>query len=216
MSGSMYIQLASLLTYPEADYHDKLRAAIAVAPPASVPGLAEFVAAALPMSLEELQERFTAAFDLNPKGTLDLGWHLFGEKYERGLLLVRMRQQLAKYGIAESTELPDHLTHALRLLAAMQSEPKERTGIGCSDAERPEEDPAADFLGAIVLPALPAILSAAEESAPYDLLLKAIDSLLRAQFPGLEAGPQPNPLPIIEKSRAYTAAVCAGTTGDER
>ena len=228
MSSSMYAQLASLLTYPEEGYHDKLRAAIAAAPASCATDLMEFGASALAMKLEELQERFTAVFDLNPKGTLDLGWHLFGEKYERGLLLVRMRQQLARYGIAETTELPDHLTHALLLLDAMHSERNRCDSLSGSAHIRPaEENPAADFLGAILLPALAKILCPAptrqaksglagdpEESAPYDLLLKAVDSFLRAEFPEVEAEPLQATLPILESSQTHAAGVCAGTMGD--
>lgn len=217
MSHRMYQHLASLLTYPEADYRDHLRAAMAAAPPSCAVALREFGGAALAIKLEELQERFTAAFDLNPKGTLDLGWHLFGEKYERGLLLVRMRQYLATYGIAESAELPDHLTHALRLLGAMQAERNGRAGAGISCLlQSADRDPAADFVGAIMFPAMTAILSAAEENAPYDLLLKAVHSFLQAEFPDVEPEAAHATLPIIESSRVHAAVPCAGAMrGDE-
>src|SRR6266568_3182701 len=56
------------------------------------------------------QELYVQTFEFNPACTLELGWHLFGENYERGEFLVRMREQLRRHGIAESNELPDHLT----------------------------------------------------------------------------------------------------------
>ncbi|MFO0903240.1 MAG: nitrate reductase molybdenum cofactor assembly chaperone [Pirellulales bacterium] len=67
----------------------------------------------------EWEEAYTATFDVNPACALEIGWHLFGEEYDRGLLLVRMREELRKYGVPESGELPDHLTHVLPLIGAM-------------------------------------------------------------------------------------------------
>jgi nitrate reductase delta subunit len=69
--------------------------------------------------LSEVEEAFTRTFDVNPTCALEVGWHLFGEEYARGMFLVRMRQELRKYGLPESTELPDHLFHVLALVAAM-------------------------------------------------------------------------------------------------
>jgi len=69
--------------------------------------------------LHEVEEAFTRTFDVNPTCALEVGWHLFGEEYARGMFLVRMREELRKYGVAESTELPDHLCHVLAVVAAM-------------------------------------------------------------------------------------------------
>jgi nitrate reductase delta subunit len=69
--------------------------------------------------LYEVEEAFTHTFDVNPACALEVGWHLFGEEYARGMFLVRMRQELRKYGLAESTELTDHLCHVLAVVAAM-------------------------------------------------------------------------------------------------
>lgn len=70
----------------------------------------------------EVEELYTSTFDVNPVCAAEVGWHLFGEEYARGLFLVRLRQELRKYGIPESHELPDHLTHVLSVLAAMPAE----------------------------------------------------------------------------------------------
>lgn len=176
-----YEVLASLLRYPEADYHERVRQCLAGAPEACREDLAAFAAGMLSMSVEKAQEKFTATFDLNPNCALDLGWHLFGEKYERGLLLVRMRQELQRYGVAESAELPDHLSHALLLLGRM------------------ERDAAADFAGAIVLPALAKLLPAIEAHPPFDRLLRAIDRCLRADFPELAPVEPATTLPILQE-----------------
>lgn len=70
-------------------------------------------------TLEELEETYTKTFDVNPDCALEVGWHLFGEEYTRGLFLVRMREELRRYGLAESAELPDHITHVLDVIGAM-------------------------------------------------------------------------------------------------
>jgi nitrate reductase assembly molybdenum cofactor insertion protein NarJ len=64
-----------------------------------------------------VQERYVEAFDLDPESTLDIGWHLFADRPERGQFLVMVRQRLERAGISERTELPDHLPTLLRLIA---------------------------------------------------------------------------------------------------
>ena len=67
-----------------------------------------------------LEEAFTGTFDVNPACALEVGWHLFGEEYARGMFLVRMREELRKYGLAESSELPDHVSHVLAIVNAIR------------------------------------------------------------------------------------------------
>ncbi len=138
-------QLAALVTYPEGEYHKRVeecREALAEAHPAVVPLMASFAEAIAPMSIDELEELFTRTFDLNPVCSLEIGWHLFGENYDRGALMVKMRQELRRYGIGESVELPDHLTHCLTLLGRM------------------EPDRAQDFAHSCVLPAVEKMVNA--------------------------------------------------------
>ncbi len=158
--------LAALLTYPQPDYpllvEDSLRAATA----ACHEHLEQFTHAINGLEVWQLQELFTRTFDMNPVCSLELGWHLFGENYERGLLLVRMREELRRSGIHESTELPDHLTHVLELLARMDH------GRG------------ADFAGACVLPALKKMLEALRgKQNPFESVLLAVQAFLHSQFP---------------------------------
>jgi nitrate reductase assembly molybdenum cofactor insertion protein NarJ len=91
---------------------------------------------------------------------------LFGENYERGLLLVRMREALRRFQIQESTELPDHFTHVLELLGRM-------------DHARAE-----DFAAACVLPGLGKMIAAMNDKGnPYQPILLAIQAFLRIEFP---------------------------------
>ena len=69
--------------------------------------------------LSEVEEAFTRTFDINPMSALEVGWHLFGEEYARGMFLVRMREEMRKYAIPESVELPDHLSDVVKLIGAI-------------------------------------------------------------------------------------------------
>jgi nitrate reductase molybdenum cofactor assembly chaperone NarJ/NarW len=79
----------------------------------------------------EVEEAFTGTFDVSPTCALEVGWHLFGEEYARGLFLVRMREELRKYQLAESAELPDHITHVLALIGAMPDDEAKRFVTAC-------------------------------------------------------------------------------------
>lgn len=162
----IYDALAAVLTYPGEDYFARVDAAIFAAPPEIAWMLQEFADELDGRSTIELQELFTVTFDLNPVCSLELGWHIFGENYDRGLLLAKMRRLLAEHGIDEGGELPDHLSSALRLL------------------ERMDDDARRDFAVAIVLPALGKMLDAfREKHNPYEKLLNAIKTQLRSLCP---------------------------------
>ncbi|HJW73552.1 MAG TPA: molecular chaperone TorD family protein [Geothrix sp.] len=67
------------------------------------------------LDLREVQELYTRSFDLNPECSLDIGWHLFGETYQRGQFMAMMRHHLQEHGIEEGKNLPDHLPNLLDL-----------------------------------------------------------------------------------------------------
>ncbi|MEK8024139.1 MAG: molecular chaperone TorD family protein [Candidatus Hydrogenedentota bacterium] len=73
-------------------------------------------------TLSDMEELFTRTFDINPVCSFEIGWHLFGEQYERGAFMVRMRGLMRQFDIEESAELPDHLAHALLLIDRMPSD----------------------------------------------------------------------------------------------
>ena len=165
-AGNLYVALAGVLTYPREDYLARVHACLEAASPGIADRLRRLARRLEGRCVIELQELFTQTFDLNPVCSLELGWHLFGENYDRGLLMVRLRGEMAEHGVTESGELPDHLTHALLLL------------------DRMERERAADFAAAIVLPALDKMLSAIRKKEnPYQDLLEAVVALLRERFP---------------------------------
>ena len=81
--------------------------------------------------LYDLEEAYTRAFDLNPTCSLEIGWHLFGEEYVRGLFMVRMRNEMRERGLEETGELPDHVVHVLAVLAAMNPDPARELARAC-------------------------------------------------------------------------------------
>ena len=156
--------IAALLTYPRSDYPEAAKHAAACAGSAA-PALVAFATEILCKSSSGLQELYTNTFDLQPACSLDLGWHLFGEDYRRGLFLARMRRELRAYGIGESCELPDHLHHALLLLARM------------------EPAQAEEFAAAVVMPALERMLKCLPPDNPFNRLLNGLRGLMTMYFP---------------------------------
>jgi nitrate reductase delta subunit len=126
-----------------------------------------------------MQELYVQTFEFSPACTLEIGWHLFGENYERGEFLVRMREQLRRHGITESSELPDHLTHLLPLIGRM------------------EYGEAAELAGQFVLPALEKIRGSLTDN-PYNAVIRGIEERLTNDFP--DAPRRPVQLPIFQEA----------------
>jgi nitrate reductase delta subunit len=183
MRQALYDAFAAVLRYPEDN--NAIPAFDDTMPLGCLGHLGAFLSAIESLSLEAHQELFTQTFDLNPVCSLELGWHLFGENYERGLLLVRMREQLRRAGVAEDGELPDHLTYALRLLPRM------------------EQGYATDFAGAIVLPALVKMSQAIRgKDNPYEHLLSALAVMLHNDFPEIKLPEAKVELPVLAQEVA--------------
>ncbi|MCL4523194.1 MAG: molecular chaperone TorD family protein [Acidobacteria bacterium] len=164
-----YDSLAALLVYPSADYQHCVTRAVEVLASVDAQGAASlehFAEQIRGLSTEELQERFIQTFDMNPSRSLEAGWHLFGENYDRGTFLVKMRQQLRRLGIAESGELPDHITHVLAVLGRMPAGEAEEFAVAC------------------VFPALEKMRAGFDdnkEGNPFKDVLDALASMLRGQ-----------------------------------
>jgi nitrate reductase molybdenum cofactor assembly chaperone len=169
MQKSIYEQFARLFEYPGEDYHADAEQCLAVLrreESDAGASLEEFCASIHNLSTDDLRELFTRTFDLNPMCTLEIGWQLYGEDYQRGEFLVKMREQLREYDLRESGELPDHLTHALVLLAHLE----------------PEE--AAEFAGGYLLPALDKMRASwREDRNSFAALLESAFLQLRGEYP---------------------------------
>lgn len=116
--------LADLLEYPDVGYRERVAEASRLLARAELPDPLQSAAEALcdwaaGVEVQEAQELYTRTFDLSPAATLDVGWHVFGESYKRGALLVGLRGALRDHGVDSGAELPDHLPVVLRLMATM-------------------------------------------------------------------------------------------------
>lgn len=140
--------------------------------------LADFDAALRDLTQDETEELYTRTFDFSPGNALEIGWHLFGDDYNRGALLVRLRDELARHDIPEAWELPDHLMYVLPLIDRMSVEEASRFSRAC------------------VLPAVDIVVASLEEKQnPYESLLRCVALLLAAEF-GREARPNVS-LPVL-------------------
>lgn len=184
MNVETYGLFAKLLAYPSDATKSALetcRSALTGEPAIALSGFVDKVA---PLTTEELQELYVRTLDLNPTCSLEVGWQLYGENYSRGEFLVAMRQTLRRLGVEESTELPDHLTHALAAFGRMEA--SEATGF------------AAEFL----LPALEKMRQGL--NGPYADLLAAIQALIGATYPTAQTREEQRKsswsLPVIDPS----------------
>ncbi len=164
--ADLFDQLAAAFGYPHEDYLavlERCRAGLEQAAPQAAAALSRFKDELRACSLEEVQELYVRTFELNPVCALEIGWHLFGENYERGEFLVKLRQELRRFQIPESRELPDHVTHLLPLLGRLPA---------------PE---AAAFAREFLVPVLGKIQEALERAAsPFRYLAEAVRRLLAA------------------------------------
>ena len=170
-------QLAAALSYPE---QSGARAALE-----SFPGFAAIEAT-------ELEELYTRTFDINPVCSLETGWHLFGEDYNRGAFLVRMRGLLRQHGVKEGAELPDHLESALRVLPAM----------GAEDAS--------DLAREFILPAVMKMRTPFEKNDnPYGAVLAEVERFLRDTY----GDPIEWSAPTANAPYAKSPDICGGCHG---
>ena len=95
---SIYEQFAKLFEYPGEDYHanaEECLTALRGEHSDAAASLEEFCDSIRSLNTDDLRELFTRTFDLNPMCTLEIGWQLYGEDYQRGEFLVKMRGAIA-------------------------------------------------------------------------------------------------------------------------
>lgn len=126
--------LGELLSYPSETYLQAAELLYVVLQsdlPEAAQSISQFGEFIESRELHELEENFARTFDINPACALEIGWHLFGEEYARGSLLVRLRGEMRTHGVEESAELPDHISHVLSLLAVMDDGAARRLARAC-------------------------------------------------------------------------------------
>ncbi len=176
----LFDTLADVLAYPGVEYRVHMARAVALlrtlhAHPfadaqvriegadldEAVASLERFAAATADLTTSGFEELYTRTFDINPACALELGWHLHGESYDRGAFLVRMRSLLARFELAESGELPDHICHALAVFGRM---PDDEARVFARETLRPAITPMREALGTV--------------DNPYDNVLAAVEATL--------------------------------------
>ncbi len=164
--------VAQALEYPRPEDALRLRAAAYRLPEGdavrdALTGVAEYVQTAPP---GEPEERYTALFDLNPVATLHVGYHLFGDSYERGEFLAGLAAEERRHGVAAGDELADFLPTVLRLLARL-----------------PDREDRDVLLELALLPAVLRVNQAlAESEAPWVRVLRVLPGRLAASLPRQE------------------------------
>lgn len=163
-----YDLLASALSYPDQELERKLAGfaeTIKDVDTVLARAFGEWMELVKRLPLEDRQEAYARTFDMSPKCTLELGWHLFGEQYDRGTFLVWMRGQLRKFKLPESTDLPDHARHVLAVLGRLERESSDKFATAC------------------VLPALEIVRDGlVRMGSPYEGLVEAICGFLESRY----------------------------------
>lgn len=166
-SPEIYDTLSSILSYPDESFDAKLKyceKTLSIADPQLGLRFTRWSECIRRLSQQDREEVYSRTFDLSPKCTLELGWHLFGETYDRGAFLVWMRQQIRKYSLSETTDLPDHARHVFSVLGRMEAE----------DADK--------FSQACVLPAMEIIRDGMKTmDSPYESLIEMICDWLESR-----------------------------------
>ncbi|MGD9486982.1 MAG: nitrate reductase molybdenum cofactor assembly chaperone [Calditrichaceae bacterium] len=164
--NKMFSNFAEVFSYPVVDYRKHIRNLGEQIEKAQADRRKydEFIKYVEETDLSDIEELFTRTFDMNPSTCLELGWHLYGEDYQRGEFLVKMRQSLEEFKISESIELPDHLSHCLKLMAVL------------------DNDEVQIFSENYILPAIGKIIKNFPADNPYKPVIEILNDLLEEKY----------------------------------
>lgn len=164
----LFDSLSELLIYPETGLADSVSRCVSLATENRSPALAsleKFADHVAQSDVDSLQELYTRTFEINPVTALEVGWHLYGERYERGEFLTRMRSLLRDLDLKESTELPDHLTQALKALGRL------------------DDEHAPAFAQKFLVPAIEKMMAGFDgKNSPYENVIKSIHRELTSTY----------------------------------
>ena len=182
---SIYENLADLLDYPDGDWQsrcDECQDSLNAAGESSGRQFCLFAGETGRLSLSDLQELYTRTFDLSPVCALDIGYHLFGENYKRGVFLANLRETESPFDLGQQHQLPDYLPVLLRLLTEL------------------DDDELRDALiGECMIPALAKMLQALVQGGnPYRHLIGAVSELLKSEAGTYQATVQRAHLPVLQ------------------
>jgi nitrate reductase delta subunit len=118
---------ADILDYPRENALERLKMteeSLEADFPEAAPLLSSFRAAIDGLTLERLQEVYTAIFDLNATCHPYIGYQLFGETYKRSVFMVELKEHYRNHGFEsdDTTELADRLGIMLRFVSQCDDE----------------------------------------------------------------------------------------------
>ncbi|MGE0132584.1 MAG: nitrate reductase molybdenum cofactor assembly chaperone [Blastocatellales bacterium] len=178
------LALAGLLEYPGKDWPQRLGL---IGVTLGDETLVEFFRRIETLPLATLQETYTQTFDLNPVAALEIGYHLFGENYKRGLFLAQLRETEEQYALDEQGQLPDYLPTLLRLLTRLD------------DLELRE-----DLIAECLLPAIGKMKTALKSKENlYAPLIEAVEARLKAETPTRRAGALGRELKVLSRAAEF-------------
>jgi nitrate reductase assembly molybdenum cofactor insertion protein NarJ len=179
----VYESLAELLDYPSLKLDIDLCSELLANESSDLAvSFAEFRAAVAGLSLSDLQELYTRTFDLSPVCALDIGYHLFGENYKRGVFLANLRETEAPFDLGQEHQLPDYLPVLLRLLTKLT-----------------DEELRSALIVDCMIPALEKMLKTLSEGEnPYRHLIAAVNTKLKSEAGTYPATIQRAHLPILQ------------------
>lgn len=172
---AIYSNFATLFDYPDTEIAADVSACISLLENEFAEGAAllrKFQLAIAQKSLGELQELYTATFDMRPDCTPALGYHLFGDDVRRSLFLIRLRERLEARHIDLGVELPDHLSLVLHLME--RSGPGEECDTLASECLAPALTRMTKALGQGAQAVTPHFSAADRERNPYSWALEAL------------------------------------------
>lgn len=160
-------QFAALLRYPGSEVAAlATECALSVAPVSrsAAESVGRFAAFAGRVRPAEVEEAYSATFELQALCHPYVGYLLCGENQQRTVFMLKLRELYNRHGFRGGNDLPDHFGEVLDFVAATDS------GADCRD-----------LLADGLLPALEKILAErCEADRPYLDLLRALRSFLAA------------------------------------
>ena len=188
---TIHENLADLLDYPVADWQsrcDECKELLTTESESFVSQFSLFTSETERLSLSDLQEVYTRTFDLSPVCALDIGYHLFGENYKRGVFLANLRETEAPFDLGQEHQLPDYLPVLLRLLTKLT-----------------DEELRSALIVDCMIPALEKMLKTLSEGEnPYWHLIAAVNTKLKSEAGAYPTTIQRAHLPILQAA-AFSA-----------
>ncbi len=186
--SQIYIYFSNLLDYPTPDLIEQARSCadlLLLDYPESAAKIQGFVVDAEQLSMGRLEEIYTGTFDVNPACYIFAGYMLFGESFNRGKFLVRLKQRYRERNFKiENNELPDHLGVIFKYFAILE----------------PDELLAQNLVEHCLVPVLQNMNDSfkhdLERPNPYAQVLRAILNVIKQVQQSMPATTMPKGVPI--------------------